>query len=61
MVEYHYDANSILGIPIKNRIVVSMVNGCKELHNKYELAGVSPSTYILDHDTSDELKELLNM
>ena len=34
-----------------------MVNDWKDLHNKNELAGVAPNTYILYNDTSDDSKK----
>ena len=57
MVDYHYDVNSILSIPMKNRAAASMVNTMKELYNKYKLDGVIPNTYVLDNETSDDFKE----
>ena len=44
VVEYYYNANSILVIPINNCTATSMVNAWKELRNKYDLNEVETST-----------------
>ena len=34
-----------------------MVDAWKQLHQEYESAGVAPNTYVLDNETSAELKK----
>ena len=57
MVGCHYDSNPILGIPTKKRTSTSIVDAWKELHNKYELTGVTPITYVFYNETSEHLEE----
>ena len=56
LIGYHWDANSIIGKPIKSRAASHIVDAWKELHQEYENAGVAPNTYVLDNETSLELK-----
>ena len=35
-----------------------MVEGWKTLHQEYKITGVAPNTYVLDNETSLELKML---
>lgn len=42
VVAYHYDANAIVGLPIKNRQAGTITAAWKSLHNKFQKAGVSP-------------------
>ena len=56
LIGYHWDANSIIGIPIKSRAASHMVESWKKLHQEYESAGVAPNIYVLDNETSVELK-----
>ena len=54
LIVYHYDANAILGVPLKNRQAVTITKGWQHLHSQYFKAGVAPSTWILDNETSIE-------
>ena len=57
LIGYHWDANSIIGIPIKSRAASHMVDAWKQLHQEYESAEIAPNTYVLDNETSAELKK----
>ena len=56
LIGYHYDANAILDIPLKNRQAVTITKGWQHLQSQYSKADVAPSTWILDNETSLELK-----
>ena len=60
MIGYHYDANSIIAQPMKDRSATSMVMAWSKLHNIYETAAVAPHIYIMDNEFSAELKTALN-
>jgi len=55
LVGYHFDANHIRGIPIKNRKGSTILEAWKELQSTFEQAGIAPKTYVLDNETSGEL------
>ena len=59
LVGYHYDANAILAIPIKNRNASTITEAWKSLHNDFKQAGVPPNTYVLDNEISSTLKDVL--
>ena len=59
MVAYHYDANAILVQPVKNRNAQTLVNAWNKLNNKFKQAAVKPSTYIMDNECSNDLKQAL--
>ena len=56
LVGYHFDANYIEGIPLKSRAASVITSAWRELQNKFTLAGVAPKLWILDNETSGELK-----
>ena len=55
MIEYHFDANYILGIPIKNRKGTTIAEGWKKLYADFKKVRVAPSTYALDNKTLKDL------
>ena len=59
MIGYHYDANSILAEPLKNRTAGNIVEVWKKLHQRYENAAVTPDIYIMDNEFSQELRAAL--
>jgi hypothetical protein len=59
MVGYHYDSNSILAKPMKDRNAASMVTVWNELHQIYKKAAVAPHIYILDNEFSQELRSAM--
>ena len=60
LVAYHYDANYIHGIPIKNRKAASITAAWKEMHTLFHRAGIAPSTYVLDNETSADFETALS-
>ena len=61
MVAYHYDANAILVQPIKDRNATSLVQAWTTLYKRFSAAGVTPTTYVLDNECSQELKNALQL
>ena len=55
MIGYHYEANAILGLALKNRQAKTLTNGWKYLHNLFTTKGLKPTTWVLDNETSAEL------
>ena len=60
MVAYHYDANTILAQPLKNRQAASITEAWEKINACFEFAAVKPSTCILDNEASQDLKTALN-
>ena len=59
MIGYHYDANTILAQPMRDRSAASMTAVWKHLHDKYKRAAVAPNIYILDNEFSNELRQAM--
>ena len=57
LVGYHYDANCILGVPVRNRTGPVLAKAWEQLQNEFAKAGVAPEVWILDNEISKELKE----
>ena len=57
LVAYHYDANAILAVSLKNRKSLTITEAWKLLHKKCHHAGVAPSTWILDNEKSKILED----
>ena len=55
LIAYHYDSNTILGIPIKNRQAATISQAWQQLHTKLTTAGIPPNTWILDNEISQDL------
>ena len=55
LVGYHYDANYIAAVPIKKRTAGEITKGWEALHSKFSQAGVTPTKYVMDNETSKEL------
>ena len=60
MVDYHYDANYIRGITIKNRKGQIITEAWEELHNKFNKVGVALQIYILNNKKSRDLIKSFN-
>ena len=56
LIGYHPPSNAILGVPLKNRRAATITKAWKLLHNQFLAGGVQPSTWILDNETSSELR-----
>ena len=57
LIGYHYDANCILGIPVKNRTAPVLTASWQKLHNIFKKSGCAPSTWVLDNEISQSLKD----
>ena len=55
MVEYHFNVNCILDIPIRNRKGITITEGQKKIHNDFKKVEVVPSTYLLDNKILKDL------
>ena len=55
LIGYNYDANAILGVPLKNRQAATITKGWNVLHQQCSSAGVASSTWILDNESSKDL------
>ncbi len=56
LIVYDYDSNAILAEPLKNKTAGEIKRGWIELNNILRSRGVQPSTYILDNEASQDLK-----
>ena len=57
MVVYNYDANYIHGLPLKNRKGAIIADTWQQLHNLFKFTSIAPEVYVLDNETSQELKD----
>ena len=57
LVGYHYDANYIHAIPVKNRTAGVLTNAWKTLHRIFSKVGTPPEVWVLDNEVSAELKQ----
>ena len=55
LVAYHYDANLIKAIPLKNRRGQTITESWQLLHNEFQRAGEAPKVYVLDNEKSKDL------
>ena len=61
LIGYHYDANHIKAIPIKNRRGPTTTEAWEKLHHDFKKAGASPKTCVLDNEKSKDLLESFEM
>ena len=59
MIDYHYDANYIIGITVKNRSASVLTTDWEKLHDIFSKAGVAPSTWVMDNEILSELNDAL--
>lgn len=52
LVEYHYDTNAILAIPMKTRNKGDILNAYRAIHIKLVAQGLKPKLQMLDNETS---------
>ena len=57
MVAYHYGSNMIYGIPIKSRKGTTFEETWESTHKLFSQAGQATTTWVLDNETSKELRE----
>ena len=55
LVGYHYDANCILGHPIKNRTGQTLMTAWQHIHKEFGRAGAAPEVWVLDNEVSHDL------
>ena len=55
LIGYHYDANLIYGIPLKNRKGTTFSDAWEQLHSIFSKAGAAPNTWVLDNEKSRDL------
>ena len=60
LIAYHEDANLIYGQALNNRESASIVRAWTEINNKFDKAGASPNTYVIDNEASSELKTTMD-
>ena len=56
LIGFHYDANSIIAHPVKNRKGPTLIQAWEHLHHTFGKAGVAPDVWILDNEISYDLK-----
>ena len=59
MVVYDFDANIILGLPLKNRQAKTLTNAWTQLHDAISRSGHTMKKFVLDNEISGELKAAL--
>ena len=52
LIVYHYDANAIIGLTLRNRQAAMITKAWKQLHQQFEKSGLATNTRILDNETS---------
>ena len=57
MIGYHFDANYILGHPVRDRTASAIKKAWEHMHHEFSKAGAAPSTWVLDNEVSAELKQ----
>lgn len=55
LVSYHYDANAVYAICLKNRSAFEITKAYMTLHKKFRESGNAPNTFILDNEISKSL------
>ena len=59
-IGYHFDTNTILATPIKNKRAETITVAWKDQNEKFKRAGIEPRTYIMDNEASKNLKDALH-
>ena len=57
MIGYHFDANYIIGHPVRDRTAGSLTKAWEHIHQEFERAGAAPETWVLDNEFSTEMKK----
>ena len=55
LIGYHYDGNTILATPLKDRSATSLTNAWKTMHTTFNESTEAPNIYVLDNEKSNEL------
>ena len=59
MIAYNYDANYIKSLPLKNREGATLTDAYLQISTYFNTAGVKPNTWVMDNETSKQLKNAL--
>ena len=59
LIGYHYDANCIHGLPIKDRKSATLTTAWQHVHDLFTKTGVAPNIYVIDNEIANDLKEAL--
>ena len=54
---YHYDANFILGNPVKDRTSSLLTTAWEHLQQEFKRAGIAPEAWVMDNKVSNESKK----
>ena len=57
LIAYHYDANNILTVPLKNRTGLCILSGIMKIHDMLRNYGLTPKLHIMDNEVSEDLKK----
>jgi len=57
LVGYHFDANCIHGIAIKDRTATTLTVAWQKLHDLFGKAGAASNNYVMDNEISSDLKD----
>ena len=49
MVGCNYDANYIMGVPLRNRKGAAIDKSWQHIHDTFKRSGVAPEAYVLDN------------
>ena len=56
LVGYHYDANCILGHPVKNHTAQTLTAAWEHLQKEFIKTGLAPEVWVLDNEILNDLK-----
>ena len=56
LIGYHYDANCIIGHPVKDRRATTLTAAWQNLYNEFTTTDNKPEVWVLDNKVSGELK-----
>ena len=61
LIGYHYDANCIIGHPVRDRQAATLKTAWQKLHNEFATTGNKPDVWVLDNEISGELKTVFKL
>ena len=59
LIGYHFDANCIYGLVIKDRKTATPTTAWQQVHDIFAKAGIPPNTYVMDNEIPNDLKDAL--
>ena len=60
LIAYNYDGNTITAATLRNRNASTISTAWKKLNDEFEKVGISPNTYIIENEASDDLKTAMH-